>query len=79
MAKSISAEDYRLRNSFEAMRRQLLDERYADRLERSLSYWALDADRRGVSGLRARAPPDPTALVRAAASGPRRRAWSPSP
>lgn len=46
MAKSISAEDYRLRNSFEAMRRQLLDERYADRLERSLSYWALDADRR---------------------------------
>lgn len=46
MAKSISAEDYRLRNSFEAVRRLLLDERFADRLDRSLSYWALAADRR---------------------------------
>jgi len=46
MAKSISAEDYRLRNGFEALRRQLLDERFADRLDRSLSYWALAADRR---------------------------------
>lgn len=46
MAKSLSAEDYRLRNGLEAVRRQLLDERFADRLDRSLSYWALAADRR---------------------------------
>lgn len=46
MAKSSSAERYRLRDSFIAVRSQLLDERYADRLDRSLGYWALPADRR---------------------------------
>jgi hypothetical protein len=46
MSKSSSAERYRLRDSFHAVRAQLLDERYANRLDRSLGYWALPADRR---------------------------------
>jgi hypothetical protein len=44
--KALSAEDHKLRSSFEAVRRTLLDEKYADRLEKPLAYWALPDDRR---------------------------------
>ena len=46
MAKSASAEDYRLRGSIEALRASLVDERFAERRDRPLAFWALPADRR---------------------------------
>ena len=46
MVKIASAEEYKLFNSFEEVRKTLLDERYADRLEKPLAYWALPNDRR---------------------------------
>lgn len=46
MSKSSSADRYRLRDAFTAVRAVLLDERYSSRLNRSLAYWALPADRR---------------------------------
>jgi hypothetical protein len=46
MAKATSAEDYKLLSSFEAVRKKLMDQRYADRLEKPLAYWALPNDRR---------------------------------
>lgn len=45
-AKTASAEDYKLYSSFEAVRRTLLTDRFADRLERPLAFWALPNDRR---------------------------------
>ena len=51
MPRPISAEDYRVRASFEALRQKLSDERFADRLDRPLAYWALPADRRLPLGL----------------------------
>jgi hypothetical protein len=41
-----SAEDYKLCSSFEEVRKKLLDEKYSDRLEKPLAYWALPNDRR---------------------------------
>ncbi len=46
MARTTTAEDFRLMSSFESIRTTLLDERYADRLEKPLAYWALPSDRR---------------------------------
>ena len=51
MAKSSSAERYRLRDGFSVVRNALLDPRYADRLDRTLGYFALSADRRLPIGL----------------------------
>ncbi|QDU93496.1 hypothetical protein [Lignipirellula cremea] len=42
----ISAEDYQLQGAFQAVRSLLLSERYADRLDTPLGYWALPKDRR---------------------------------
>ena len=44
--KSASVEDFRIVSSFQTVRNQLKDDRYADRLERPLAYWALPNDRR---------------------------------
>ena len=41
-----SAEDYKLCSSFEEVRKTLMDEKYADRLDKPLAYWALPNDRR---------------------------------
>ena len=46
MPRQITAEDYRVRAGFEALRQKLLDEQFANRLDRPLAYWALPADRR---------------------------------
>ncbi len=46
MAKATSAEDYKLITSFEAVKQILLDDRYSDRMERPLAFWALPNDRR---------------------------------
>lgn len=41
-----SAEDYKLCSSFEEVRKTLLGDRYSDRLDKPLAYWALPNDRR---------------------------------
>ena len=46
MAKASSAEEFKLISSFEAVRKTLLDQRFADRMEKPLAYWALPNDRR---------------------------------
>lgn len=46
MAKASSAEELQLLSSFNAVRDTLLDQRYADRLQKPLAYWALPNDRR---------------------------------
>lgn len=46
MAKASSAEEFQLITSFEAVRKTLLAERFADRLQKPLAYWALPNDRR---------------------------------
>lgn len=46
MAKSNSAERYRLHDAFEAVRAALAAERATTRLQSTLSYWTLPADRR---------------------------------
>jgi hypothetical protein len=46
MTKATSAEQYKLVSSYETVRRMLLDQRYADRLDKPLAYWALPNDRR---------------------------------
>jgi hypothetical protein len=46
MTKLSSVERYKQIASFEAVRKTLLEPRFADRLERPLAYWALAADRR---------------------------------
>lgn len=45
-AKAASVLDYRLQSNFEVVRRQLLQERFARRLDKPLAYWALPQDRR---------------------------------
>ncbi len=44
--KVTSAEDYKIVSSFQTVRKTLLDEKYADRMERPLAYWAMPNDRR---------------------------------
>lgn len=46
MAKASSAEEFKLISSFESVRKTLLDQRFSDRLEKPLAYWALPNDRR---------------------------------
>jgi hypothetical protein len=46
ITNATSAEDYKLCSSFEEVRKTLLDDRYADRLDKPLAYWALPNDRR---------------------------------
>lgn len=46
MSKSISAADYKLRNAFDAIRRELLARGHLEYANRPLAYWALPADRR---------------------------------
>src|SRR4051812_14123221 len=46
MTKLSSVERYKQIASFEAVRKTLLEPRFADRLERPLAFWALSADRR---------------------------------
>ena len=46
MAKATSADDYKLSSSFEELRKALSDQRFKDRLEKPLAYWALPNDRR---------------------------------
>ena len=44
--KVTSAEDYKIVSSFQSLRKTLLDDKFADRLEKPLAYWALPNDRR---------------------------------
>jgi len=44
--KVTSAEDYKIVSSFQSVRKTLLDEKFADRLEKPLAYWAMPNDRR---------------------------------
>ena len=53
MSNSTSVEDYKLVTSFEEVRRELMQDRYADRLSKPLGYWVLPNDRRLVKCLRA--------------------------
>ena len=46
MNKVTSVEDYKIVSSFQSLRKTLLDDRFADRLEKPLAYWALPNDRR---------------------------------
>jgi hypothetical protein len=46
MTRATSVEDYKLRGSFEAVRKTLFSPDYADRLDKPLAYWALPSDRR---------------------------------
>ncbi len=46
MTKVTSAEEYKLVSVFQTLRKTLLQEGFADRLERPLAYWALTNDRR---------------------------------
>ncbi len=46
MNKVTSVEDYKIVSSFQSLRKTLLDEKFADRLEKPLAYWALPNDRR---------------------------------
>ncbi len=46
MNKTNTVEDYKLVNSFQTVRKTLLDARFADRMEKPLAYWALPDDRR---------------------------------
>ena len=53
MNKVTSVEDYKIVSSFQSLRKTLLDDKFADRLEKPLAYWALPNDRRlplGVPG-----------------------------
>ena len=44
--RTTSVEDYKIVSSFQSLRKTLLDERYAERLEKPLAYWAMPNDRR---------------------------------
>ena len=44
--KVTSVEDYKIVSSFQTLRKTLLDDKFADRLEKPLAYWALPNDRR---------------------------------
>jgi hypothetical protein len=46
MGQANSAEEHKLVSSFEAVRRTLLQEKYSDRLDKPLAFWALPNDRR---------------------------------
>lgn len=46
LARVNSTLDYRLQTNFEVVRKQLLQDKYAQRLEKPLAYWALPRDRR---------------------------------
>jgi hypothetical protein len=46
MHKPASAEEYKLIGNFHAVRKTLRQDRFADRIERPLAYWALPNDRR---------------------------------
>jgi hypothetical protein len=46
MNKVTSVEDYKIVSSFQTLKKTLLEDRYADRLEKPLAYWALPNDRR---------------------------------
>jgi hypothetical protein len=46
MTKVTSVEDYKIVSSFQSLRKTLLDDKFADRLEKPLAYWALPNDRR---------------------------------
>jgi hypothetical protein len=46
MNKATSVEEFKLVSSFESLRKTLLQERYADRMDRPLAFWALPSDRR---------------------------------
>jgi hypothetical protein len=46
MNKATSVEDFKLVSSFESLRKTLSQDRYKDRMERPLAYWALPSDRR---------------------------------
>ena len=44
--RTTSVEDYKIVSSFQSLRKTLLDDRYVDRLEKPLAYWAMPNDRR---------------------------------
>ena len=46
MNKATSVEEYKLVSSFQSLRKTLLEDKYADRLDKPLAYWALPNDRR---------------------------------
>ena len=46
MNKATSADEFKLTSSFDEVRRILLDDKYNERLEKPLAYWALPNDRR---------------------------------
>lgn len=46
MNKATSVEEYKIVSSFQSLRNTLLDEKFADRLEKPLAYWAMPNDRR---------------------------------
>jgi hypothetical protein len=46
MNKATTVEEFKLVSSFESLRKTLLQERYSDRLEKPLAFWALPSDRR---------------------------------
>ncbi len=46
LSRTSAVADYRLVQRFEAIRRRLLEARYADRWDKPVAYWALPADRR---------------------------------
>ncbi len=46
MNKATSVEDFKLVSSFESLRRTLSQDRFEDRMEKPLAYWALPSDRR---------------------------------
>ena len=46
MGQANSAEEHKLVTSFEEVRRTLLKEEFADRMDKPLAYWALPNDRR---------------------------------
>jgi len=46
MNKVTSVEDYKIVSSFQSLRKTLMNDKFADRLEKPLAYWALPNDRR---------------------------------
>lgn len=46
MNKATTVEEFKLVSSFESLRKTLLQERYNDRWEKPLAFWALPSDRR---------------------------------
>ncbi len=44
--KVASVEDYKIVSSFQTLRKTLLEDKFADRLEKPLAYWAMPNDRR---------------------------------